>query len=549
MRSRPHKQPGRGGDGDRVRRLWGAMTTESPPVRPPREYIERDAVGWISYYLRPYMVDELDRPIAMAAHHAEFWSWAWQIGRGQPPMVNGRERSGIIAVWPREGAKSTTVEMAVTALAARGKRIYALYVCAQQSQADDHVQTIGDMMTAPRVAEDYPLLADRAIGAYGPKSWRRSRLMSASGFTIDALGLDTAMRGIKIGRERPDLIILDDIDDVTDSAYVTGQKRLRITRSLLPAGSRDTMVIGVQNLVLRGGIFDRLVHGQAGFLQDAIVLGPTPALLDCAIERVEGKWRITRGTPTWPAGQPLSVCQAFVDRYGHESFLAECQHEVLHLSGLIHGRFSVGTHRWPDGDRYPQFVRLVGGLDFGSEGATANASAGLVAGVTQDGRLMLLSEFKANGADIAVRQAQWMRAQETLWRGPGSIQWAGDGTEHLGLQLLRTPAGGGFNVTASRMGGQGEASREARVRAVGRRLALDAHGRPGLMYVNGLDAFVDEMESYKRAQAKFEGDRTQPKILRTNDHLMSALEYLVELVDGGPGRPDPNSPSVGSIQW
>ncbi len=863
------------------------MTTEAPPhTRPSREELEREPTDWLSWYLRPYFCDARGTPVAMAPHHAEFWQWAWQIDRGRPPVIAGKEREGIVSVWPREGAKSTTAEAAVTSLAARRKRKYALYVChesgtlvfdrtlgwltvdehptamardgmgfevqvkglptsevvtpehrywtrkmprvdlghgrgcvydrgepgwaearnigtntwlglpiddtetmpakwpdplladpafwwavglwwgdgtlggprrsqiswsmsdghpdhdaqlrqvlaaanlkigsrrgagrssdvyvwrpalaawlrtwstensrkqpptwveelplpyqaallrgyfdadgyvtptrgstltsihlpgllavrrmlarlgtvgivngpylkgggsfggrvmtpatayvlglsdgralglpcsagtpnefrdvwigeghlwsrlrsiepvadrtfvaiqtasedyltdfarshncSQQTQADDHVQNIGDMMTGERIAEDYPELADRAVGTYGPRAWRRNRLMSAIGFTIDALGLDTAMRGVKLGRERPDLIILDDIDDVTDSAYLTGQKRLRITRSLLPAGSGDTMVIAIQNLILRGGIFDRLVHGTAGFLQNAIVQGPIPALRDCVIEKVDGKDRIISGTPTWPGGQPIEVCQRYIDRYGLEAFLAECQHQVLLLSGLIHGKFSPGVHRWPEELSYPRFMRVVGGLDHGSEGETAHPTAGLVGGVMGDGRVLLLAEFKERGQDIAVRLQTWMREQENRWRGPGSIQWASDGTEHLGNQLLRA---NGFNVTPSKMGGRDEASREGRVRAVGRRLALDGRGRPGLMYVAELRDFVDEIESYKRAQPRFEGDRTQPHILRTNDDEMSALEYLIELLDQHAPLPDPERPSVGEVLW
>ena len=523
------------------------MTTASPVrTRPSRERLERDPVDWLSYYLRPYLCDAEAHPVPMAPHHAEFWQWAWQIERGRPPVIGGHAREGIVSVWPREGAKSTSAEMATTALAARRRRKYALYVCSQQTQADDHVQNIGDMMTSERLAEDYPQLADRAVGTYGPRAWRRNRLMSAIGFTVDALGLDTAMRGVKLGRERPDLIILDDIDDVTDSAYLTGQKRLRITRSLLPAGSGDTMVIAIQNLILRGGIFDRLVHGTAGFLQNAIVQGPIPALLNCVIEKVDGKDRIISGTPTWPGGQPIEVCQRYIDRYGLEAFLAECQHLVLLLSGLIHGEFSPGVHRWPDEMPYPRFTRMVGGLDHGSEGETAHPTAGLVGGVTGDGRVLLLAEFKERGQDIAVRLQTWMREQENRWRGPGSIQWASDGTEHLGNQLLRA---NGFNVRPSDMGGREESSREGRVRAVGRRLALDVQGRPGLMYVGDLMEFVSEIESYKRAQPRFEGDRTQPHILRTNDDLMSAVEYLIELLDQHAPLPDPERPSVEAILW
>jgi hypothetical protein len=521
------------------------VTTLAQP-RPSRAYLEADPLRWLSFYLRPYLVDELGEPIAFAEHQREFWQWAWQIEMGRPPVMAGVERDALIAVWPRGGAKSTSVEMATTALAARGKRKYALYVSGVQTQADDHVANIAEMLTSERIAADYPAVADRAIGAFGPRAWRRNRLQTGNGFTIDALGLDTAMRGVKVGRTRPDLIILDDIDDATDSSYVTGNKRRIITRSLLPAGNvRDTMVIGIQNLILGGGIFDRIVHGQAGFLQDALVLGPVPSVRGLEVTAEGGKWRITGGTASWPEGQGLAACQALIDRFGLEAFLAENQHEVGATSGRVHGKFSPAVHRWDPAQR-PLLSYVVGGLDHGSEGETANHTAGIVGGVLEDGRVLLLAEFRERGADVAVRLMTWMRQQELRWKGAGSIRWASDGTEHLGNQLLRTE---GFAVQPSRMGGKEEASREGRVRLVGRRLAVDAMGKPGLYYLGELVEWVTEVESYRREQPKFEGDRTLPKIIRTNDHLMTATEYMVEMLDGGPAVPDEAQPAYAGVVW
>ena len=522
------------------------MTSAPAQARPTRAWLEADPMRWLSWYQRPYLLDERERPIAFADHQREFWRWAWQIDLGRVPVMAGIPRDGLIAVWPRGGSKSTTAEMATTAVAARQRRRYGLYVCGTQEQADDHVANIGEMLTAPRIAEDYPAVADRAVGAFGPRAWRRNRLQTGSGFTIDALGLNTAMRGAKVGRVRPDLIILDDIDDAMDSPYVTGNKRRIITRSLLPAGNvRDTMVIGIQNLILKGGIFDRIVHNQAGFLQNALVLGPVPSVRDLKVEAVASKWRITGGVPTWPEGQGLAACQALIDRFGLESFLLENQHEVAGGAGLIHGKFSPAVHRWPDAKPF-RLLYVIGGLDHGSEGDTANHTAGLVIGVLEDGRLLILAEFKERGQDVTVRLEHWMRAQENRWKGPGSIWWASDGTEHSGNQLMRRD---GHNVRPSKMGGRGEASREGRVRLVGRRLALDATGQPGLFYLGEATGFVTEIEGYHREQPKFDGDRTLPKIVTVNDHLMTALEYAVEMEDGGPQGPDDDKPTYSGVRW
>jgi len=61
-------------------------------------------------------------------------------------------------------------------------------------------------------------LSSRKLGKYGhSKGWRRERLRTASGLTIDALGLDTGTRGAKIENQRPDFIIFDDVDEKFDT--------------------------------------------------------------------------------------------------------------------------------------------------------------------------------------------------------------------------------------------------------------------------------------------------------------------------------------------
>jgi hypothetical protein len=102
------------------------------------------------------------------------------------------------------------------ALGAREKRRYALYVSMTQEQADDHVANVAALLESPAIAAHYPALGQRLVGKFGnPKGWRRNRVRAASGFTVDAIGLDTAARGIKLEDARPDLIILDDIDGST----------------------------------------------------------------------------------------------------------------------------------------------------------------------------------------------------------------------------------------------------------------------------------------------------------------------------------------------
>ena len=213
------------------------------------------------------------------------------------------------------------------ALAARGRRRYCLYVSGTQDQADDHVQTIGAQLESENFGALYPDCSQRMVGKFGsPRAWRRSRLRTASGFSVDAMGLDTAMRGIKLDETRPDVIVLDDLDRSVDSADTVKKKVSALTRELIPAGAHHVAILGVQNLVRSDGVFGQLADGSADWLADRTISGPIVALEGMTYEQRGGRTALTGGHPTW-AGMDVQACQQRIDDYGLRAFLAECQHQ------------------------------------------------------------------------------------------------------------------------------------------------------------------------------------------------------------------------------
>lgn len=281
-----------------------------------------------------------------ASHMEAFWHHVWSIKKGARPKA-------FIACWFRGGTKSTSAELAVCALAAMRKRRYALYISATQEQADDHVANIAAMLESPRFAVFYPKVASRRLSKYGhSRGWRRNRLRTASGFTIDAIGLDTAARGVKMEEDRPDVMILDDIDEEHDDKRAVDKKVRSLTRKLLPAGSDDVAVLGIQNLVHKDSIFMSLVKGTADFLTDRIVSGPVPAVNNMQVEQITDKagdssWVITEGDPTW-SGMSLEVAEENINTWGLSAFLNEAQHKVTPPPGGMfnHLKFVQVEYAW-----------------------------------------------------------------------------------------------------------------------------------------------------------------------------------------------------------
>lgn len=285
--------------------------------------LERVSILDVEVHWRSWLKTLFPKYISeFAQYHIDFWEWVWAVEAGKQPRT-------FVAIWPRAGGKSTSAELAAVSLGARKVRKYILYVSATQEQADDHVQNVGALLESSSVEKYYPDLATRALNKFGSsKGWRRNRLRTQSGFTIDALGLDTAQRGVKLEEQRPDCIIVDDVDEETDSAPLTEKKIKILTRALIPAGASDVAILFVQNLVHKDSVFSRLVDGRADFLADRIVSGPTPALKSMTFIREDnGRYTITAGMPTW-SEMGLERCQEMVDDMGLLAFRAECQHEV-----------------------------------------------------------------------------------------------------------------------------------------------------------------------------------------------------------------------------
>lgn len=264
-----------------------------------------------------------------SAPHEQLWAWENEIERESSPRP-------FVAIWPRGRGKSTTTEAVVADLAIRGVRNYCLYVCGTQDQADKHVQTIARILESDAVAKYAPTIGRPKVSQNGNKTWNRKTVTTATNFTVEAIGLDKAVRGQKIDWARPDFIVFDDIDEQHDSELTTKKKEESITTSIIPARATNGTFLFVQNLIHANSIASRLAkapneQGAAGYLINRIVSGPFAAVDNLAYEQreIDGEWQwqITEGTSLW-AGFDLDICQAEINLVGPSAYERESQNDV-----------------------------------------------------------------------------------------------------------------------------------------------------------------------------------------------------------------------------
>lgn len=314
----------------RRRSLSGIVVKQREPFTVWRDF----CLGVFPHYYRDNFGDR----------HLQFWDHIEQIGNGSPLPA-------LVAIWPRGSGKSTTMEGAVARVGAKDARRYCWYVSGTQDQADKHVATISGMLEARTVDKYYPIMGRRLLDKYGQsEGWKRNMLRCGSGFTVEAIGLDKAVRGGKMDWARPDFIIFDDVDGRHDTTATVEKKIQTITESILPAGSVDAAVVFVQNLIHRDSIASRLAglgEKPADFLLKRTVLGPYPAVDGLTTEQTPDGIRIMAGAATW-AGQDLATCESQINLWGLSAFLREAQHEVDDPPGGIWDHIQFQRIDWAD---------------------------------------------------------------------------------------------------------------------------------------------------------------------------------------------------------
>ena len=272
--------------------------------------------------------------VEFALWHRELMDWATALQYGQPPYEN------LTAIVNRDGGKSTIAEIIMAFVMATGRRGYGMYICGTQRQANDHVMTISGLLQSKSLNEDYEKVAEVAIDRNSRAlGWNNTRLTSAAGFTIDAIGIDTQIRGAKIDEKRVDFVILDDIDDSADTPARVEKKLDALGRKIFPAGSGNLAALGIQNLISDYSVFARIKDKSSDVMRSRVI-GPIPAIEDLKTDpkdpintfAPEGV-KVLSGRPTWP-GFDLSKAQNMINLIGIRAFMAEHQHNVGVMGGV-----------------------------------------------------------------------------------------------------------------------------------------------------------------------------------------------------------------------
>jgi phage terminase large subunit-like protein len=178
------------------------------------------------------------------------------------PVTKPRQsRDCFIA--PRNAGKSTWLFLLLPMwAAAHGHVKFVAAFSDSASQAEDHLQTFKDELDSnERLTRDYPDLCRPLMGNQVKRYVAQSstQIRQANGFTFMAKGIDAKTLGMKVGRQRPDLLLFDDIEppEATYSKVEAERRLSTVLQAAFPLNIYARVAI-VGTTTMPGSIIDQL---------------------------------------------------------------------------------------------------------------------------------------------------------------------------------------------------------------------------------------------------------------------------------------------------
>lgn len=259
------------------------------------------------------------------------------------------QRDAIAA--PRGEAKSTVVSLQfVLWCVITGRKHYPIIIMDAFEQAAEMLEAIkAELEANPRLASDWPECVGKT------RVWRVGCILTANNVKIESFGTTKKIRGRRHGPYRPDLAVLDDIEN--DDNVATPEQRDKLQRfvakgvlSLGPVDdSMDVVLIGTvlhYDSVLSRFLKNRLWHAKVfrAILQwpdrmdlwdrfeEILLNGDDPATAEAEAMAFYNRQaaEMCRGAVvSWPSVRPLVRLMIKRARDGHEAFDSEQQNDPL----------------------------------------------------------------------------------------------------------------------------------------------------------------------------------------------------------------------------
>jgi len=201
---------------DRLRKSLTQRAKEAGQAFPQAESNRRKERGrellrFLEIYLPHYMPD---------AHYSEFHV---EFSNLSNPLAHGARWPGLrlVLAAPRGNGKTTLLKALILQMLCLERKKFILLISDSVEQAAETLEAVKlELEENPRLAVDFP----NAVGA--GDSWSAGQVVTNHGAKVKAFGTGKRIRGASHGVQRPDLIILDDLENDEQVATPAGRDKL-----------------------------------------------------------------------------------------------------------------------------------------------------------------------------------------------------------------------------------------------------------------------------------------------------------------------------------
>ncbi len=268
-----------------------------------------------------------------------------------PEMVNTPSGQRDALAAPRGEAKSTKVSMSfVLWCVVTGIKWYPVIIMDAFEQAAEMLEAIkAELEANPRLQGDFPEACGQG------KVWRAGVIVTANGRKVEAFGSAKKIRGRRHGAHRPDLAVMDDIENDENVTTPAQRDKLQkfVTASVLnlgpPDDSMDAILIGtvlhydsvlarfLKNPLWNRKVFKAILHWPDRMdlweQFEGLLLGAeTPQEGEAAAMAMyrEHQAEMDKGAVvSWPALRPIHKLMIRRAREGHSAFDSEQQNDPV----------------------------------------------------------------------------------------------------------------------------------------------------------------------------------------------------------------------------
>jgi hypothetical protein len=229
-----------------------------------RRALATDPVAFAMIYMRRHIRSKELGTVTFAEVHYE---WA-QIALSWREPVTAPEQGRHAFIAPRSCGKSTWWFLILPMwAAANGVVKFTAAFASAAAQAEAHLASFKhELETNALLRADFPELCTPARKVSGGTVADRSGMLhTSSGFVFAARGVDSAVLGMKVGDQRPDLLVLDDVEpDEASYSPLLAEKRLgTVLDAILPLNIYARVAL-VGTVTMPGSVIHQCVKQAVG---------------------------------------------------------------------------------------------------------------------------------------------------------------------------------------------------------------------------------------------------------------------------------------------